>query len=67
QFCNIIKYSHFVNYKKKHPDKTLTECAYEAEFYDQSHLIYLSNLITGQSPKTYFGKVNYINDFFLEP
>ncbi len=67
QFSNIIKYNHFVNYKKNHPDKTLTECAYEAEFYDQSHLIYLSNLITGQSPKTYFGKLNYINNYFLEP
>lgn len=66
QFSNIIKYNHFVNYKKNYPGKTLTECAYESEFYDQSHLIYLSNLITGQSPKTYFGKLNYINNYFLE-
>ena len=64
---NIIKYGQFVNYKKNNPGKMLTECAYEAEFYDQSHLIYLSNLITGQSPKTYFTKLNYINNFFLEP
>lgn len=67
QFCNIIKYSHFLTYRKNHPDKTLTECAYEAEFHDQSHLIHLSNLITGQSPKAYFKKPNYINDYFLEP
>lgn len=66
QFCNIIKYSQFVTYKKNNPDKTLTECAYEAEFHDQSHLIYLSNLITGQSPKAYFKKATHINDFFLQ-
>jgi AraC-like DNA-binding protein len=66
-FSSIVKYNHFVNYKKNNPHKTLTECAYEADFYDQSHLIYLSNLITGQSPKAYFCKLNYINDFFLEP
>ncbi len=66
QFCNIIRYSQFVTYKKNHPGKTLTECAYEADFHDQSHLIYLSHLITGQSPKAYFNKLNYINDFFLE-
>jgi len=66
QFGNIIRYNHFINYKKNHPGKTLTDCAYEAEFYDQSHLIYLANQITGQSPKSYFGKVNYINDVFLK-
>lgn len=66
QFSNIIKYSHFITYRKNHPEKTLTECAYEAEFHDQSHLIHLSNQIIGQSPKAYFGKLNHINDFFLE-
>lgn len=67
QFSNIIKYNHFITYRKNHPKKTLTECAYEAEFHDQSHLIHLSNQITGHSPKAYFGKLNHINDFFLEP
>ena len=67
QFSNIIRYGHFVNYRKAYPEKTLTECAYEANFFDQSHLIYLSHMITGQSPKAYFNKLNYINNFFLEP
>jgi AraC-like DNA-binding protein len=66
QFCNTVKFSNFVTYRKNHPDKSLTECAYEAEFHDQSHLIYLSHQITGQSPKSFFNKLNYINDFFLE-
>lgn len=65
QFSNIIRYSHFITYRRNHPDKTLTACAYEAAFHDQSHLIHLSNQLTGQSPKAYFGKLNHINNFFL--
>ncbi len=64
-FCNIIKFNHFIDYRKNNPSKSLTECALEANFYDQSHLIHLSNAITGKSPKEYFGKMNYINDFFI--
>jgi len=67
QFCHIVKYNYFIQYRKSHPQKSLTECAYEGSFCDQSHLIRLSHLITGQSPKTYFGKPHYINDFFLQP
>lgn len=63
-FCNIIKFKHFINYRTNNPSKSLTECAHEANFYDQSHLIHLSNAITGKSPKEYFGKMNSINDFF---
>ncbi len=67
QFCHIIKYNQFINFRKAHPHKSLTECAYENLFSDQSHLIRLSQLITGQSPKAYFGKPHFINDFFLHP
>lgn len=66
QFCSIIRYGHFINYRKKHPGKTLTECAYEADFNDQSHLVRLANLLTGQSPKAYFNRPHLINDVFLE-
>lgn len=65
QFSNIVKFNHFVTFRKTHPEKNLTQCAHEAGFHDQSHLIHLSNLITDKSPKMYFGKLNYINDFFL--
>lgn len=66
QFCSLVKYNHFITYKQNHPDKTLAECAYETEFYDQSHLIYLSQCITGSSPKAHFNKPNHINNHFLE-
>lgn len=66
EFCNLVKYNHFVTYKQNNPDKTLTECAYETGFYDQSHLIYLSQRITGSSPKAHFSKPNHINNHFLK-
>lgn len=65
-FCNLIKFSHFINYRKNNPSKTLTECAHEANFYDQSHLIHLSNAITGKTPKEHFADRNCINNFFID-
>lgn len=65
QFCNVIRYNNFVTHKQNNPNKTLTECAFDTGFYDQSQLIYLSQLITGSSPKAYFAKRNHINDYFL--
>lgn len=66
QFCNITRYGHFIAYKRNHPDKTLTQCAHELEFHDQSHLIHLSRLITGRSPKSCLSQPTCINDFFLK-
>lgn len=65
QFCHVIRYNSFITYKQNNPNKTLTESAYDMGFYDQSQLIYLSQLITGSSPKAYFDKRNQINDHFL--
>jgi AraC-like DNA-binding protein len=67
QFSTIIRFGHFVNFRKRNPEKTLTECALETNFYDQAHLTNLSRNITGRTPKSYFHKVNHINDFFLNP
>jgi AraC-like DNA-binding protein len=63
-FCNIIRLNHFIRYRADHSFKSLTECAYEAAFYDQSHLIKLFRAFTGKSPKAYFNNVNYINEHF---
>ncbi|MCE7057315.1 helix-turn-helix domain-containing protein [Algoriphagus sp. AGSA1] len=65
QFCNMVRFNHFVQIRKKHPDMQLTECAYQAEFYDQSHLIRQSHLITGKSPKDLFSNSDQINEHFL--
>jgi AraC-like DNA-binding protein len=63
-FCNIIRLNHFIRYRAGHSFKSLTECAYEAAFYDQSHLIKLFRTFTGKSPKAYFKDTNYINEHF---
>lgn len=65
QFSNVIRFNHFVAYRKNYPAKSLTECAHDTQFFDQAHLIHLSHLITGKSPKSYFKKPNLINDYFL--
>jgi AraC-like DNA-binding protein len=62
--CNIVRLNHFIRYKERHLSKSLTECAYEAEFYDQSHLIKLFRTFTGKSPKAYFNSARYINGHF---
>ncbi len=62
--CNIVRLNHFIRYREQHLSKSLTECAYEAEFYDQSHLIKLFRTFTGQSPKAYFSNTHYINEHF---
>ncbi|MBL0742696.1 helix-turn-helix domain-containing protein [Chryseolinea lacunae] len=67
QFCNVIRYSHFISFREKNPHMTLTTCALETGFYDQSQLIHLSQPLSGQSPKAYFNTPNHINTFFLKP
>jgi AraC-like DNA-binding protein len=65
-FSNIIRLNYFINYKNIHPSKSLTECAYEANFFDQSHLIRIFKEITGKSPKAHFNSTNHINNYFTD-
>jgi methylphosphotriester-DNA--protein-cysteine methyltransferase len=65
-FSNIIRLNYFINYKNIHPSKSLTECAYEANFFDQSHLIRIFKEITGKSPKEHFNSTNHINNYFSD-
>jgi AraC-like DNA-binding protein len=65
-FSNIIKLNNFISYRNTHPLNSLTACAYEANYFDQSHLIKLFKEATGKSPKEYFINENYINNYFLK-
>lgn len=60
----IIQLNHFIVYRTTHPEKTLTECAYEAGYYDQAHLIKSFRSLTNQTPGSYFRNSGYINDHF---
>jgi AraC-like DNA-binding protein len=62
--CNIIKLNYFINYRKSHLSRNLTSCSYEANFYDQSHLIKLFRTFTGKSPRVYFNDAHYISEHF---
>jgi AraC-like DNA-binding protein len=65
-FCNIVRLNHFISYRNNFPEKRLTECAYEAGFFDQSHLIRLFRSVTGQTPSAWFHQSNFINNQFIE-
>lgn len=62
--CNIVRLNYFIRYREGHASKSLTACAYEAAFYDQSHLIKLFRSFTGKSPRAYFNSAHYINEHF---
>lgn len=62
--CRIIKLNNFIAYKNNNPEKNLTECCYEIDYYDQSHLIKSFYEFTNGSPKTFFRDNNHINEIF---
>jgi AraC-like DNA-binding protein len=62
--ANIIKLNYFLQYRNDHPGKSLTECTYAANFYDQSHLIKLFRSFTGKAPTAWFREQNIISDRF---
>ena len=62
--CRIIKLNNFIAYRKNNPERNLTECCYETDYYDQSHLIKAFRKFTNHSPKTFFSDSRYINEFF---
>lgn len=66
KFANIIRLNSFINYRNNNPNVTLTQCSYEAEFYDQAHLIKLFRDVIGVTPKAFFGKQNLISCQFSE-
>ncbi|MDJ1504708.1 helix-turn-helix domain-containing protein, partial [Xanthocytophaga agilis] len=66
EFSSIIKINHFIDYRQQHPEKKLTECSYENQFFDQSHLIRIFKTFTGQSPKNYFHTPHTISTYFAQ-
>ncbi|MDJ1469109.1 AraC family transcriptional regulator [Xanthocytophaga flava] len=66
EFSSIIKINHFIDYRQQHPEKKLTECSHENQFFDQSHLIRIFKTFTGQSPKNYFHTPHTISTYFAQ-
>ena len=65
-FCTILKLNYFVRCKNYDPQKTLTQCAYDANFYDQAHLVKVFRSFTGKTPSQYFRSIQHISDQFSE-
>ncbi|WP_420575991.1 DUF6597 domain-containing transcriptional factor [Ekhidna sp.] len=65
QFSNMVRYNHFISIQKNQPEKPLTSIAYEADFYDQSHLIRQSRQISGKTPSDLLLQPGIINDHFI--
>jgi len=64
QFSRIIQLNAFIAYRTKHPDQTLTQCGYEAGYYDQSHLTKSFQSFVGRPPGAYFDDANEISGIF---
>ena len=63
-FSRIIQLNSFIAYRIKNPDESLTQCSYQAGYYDQSHLAKAFQSFVGQPPRAYFGHQNEINGIF---
>ena len=64
QFLKIIRFQHAIFLKQSVPDTRLTELAYEAGYYDQSHFINEVKELAGQTPKKLFENGEIVSDFF---
>jgi AraC-like DNA-binding protein len=63
-FSRIIQLNHFLACKAAMPSRTLTDCSYEAGYYDQSHLTRAFHQFAGHSPKEYFRRQSAISEIF---
>lgn len=64
QFLKIIRFQNAIRLKQLNFHIGLTEIAYAAGYYDQSHFINEIKELTGRTPKRLFGKGDIISDFF---
>ena len=63
-FSRIIQLNSFIVYRSRHPEMSLTQCGYEAGYFDQSHLAKAFASFTGSSPGEYFRRQNEISGIF---
>ena len=63
-FCNQVRLQNYLHYKSTFPHRTLTDCAYEAGYFDQAHATRFFKTVTGILPKDYFKTEHVINTHF---
>ncbi len=64
QFLKIVRFQNAIFLKQSAIDINLTNLAYQAGYYDQSHFINEIKELTGQTPKELFKSGGIISDLF---
>jgi AraC-like DNA-binding protein len=66
-FCNIVKLHSFLKYMKEKPaSDIITGVAYEAGYFDQSHLVKEFRKYTGMTPREYVKNTTKLTVNFVE-
>lgn len=64
QYLKIIRFQNAIHLQQFSKENHLTELAYEAGYYDQSHFINETKELTGHTPKRLFETCDMVSDFF---
>lgn len=64
QYLKIIRFQNAIFLNQSTTNVSITELAYRAGYYDQSHFINEVKDLTGQTPKKLFDSEEIISDFF---
>lgn len=64
QYLKIIRFQNAIFLNQSTTNVSITELAYKAGYYDQSHFINEVKDLTGQTPKKLFDSEEIISDFF---
>ena len=59
EFSILIRMRASIEYKLSHPEKTLTEIAYQFGYYDQAHFVRDFKKVCGVSPSSFVKNVSY--------
>jgi AraC-like DNA-binding protein len=63
-FLRIVRFQHAIFRRQQMQDRSLTELAYDCNYYDQSHMINDFKTFSGKTPKHFFSGGQPFSDYF---
>lgn len=66
QFMRVVRFQRALYIRQNSPTIKQTELAYDAGYYDQSHMISEFRLLSGYTPKQYMKRCQPYSDYFSE-
>ena len=66
QFMRVIRFQRALYIRQNNLVVNLTQLAYDAGYYDQSHMVSEFKLLSGYSPKQYFDQCAPYSDYFTQ-